>query len=153
MIITSVKKCTKSFCRNHNHMVELEQKLITNWLKLLLIWTRGVEAKVQAIWKSQHRKAKVTSNQTTSYIRTQWQTKAEKHIKYVSKWSLENNFRNLQRNCQRRLGNQRSKPEAINIKGNARIIIKTKEAQGWSRIQSKLTTKAATSNGKKQGPK
>ena len=34
--ISSVKTCTKSFCRNQDHMVEEKQKLITNWLKLIL---------------------------------------------------------------------------------------------------------------------
>ena len=33
---SSVKTCTKSFCRNQDHMVEQERKLIKNWLKLLL---------------------------------------------------------------------------------------------------------------------
>ena len=113
-------------------MVEQEQKLITNWLKLLLIWTGGVEAKVQAIWKSQHRKAKVTSNQTTSYIRTQWQTKAEKHIKYVSKWSLENNFRNLQRNCERSLGTKEANQKPST----------SKEMQELSSKQKKLRDEA-----------
>ena len=113
-------------------MVEQEQKLITNWLKLLLIWTGGVEAKVQAIWKSQHRKAKVTSNQTTSYIRTQWQTKAEKHIKYVSKWSLENIFRNLQRNCERSLGTKEANQKPST----------SKEMQELSSKQKKLRDEA-----------
>ena len=41
LIISSVKTWTKSFCRNQNHIVEQERKLITNLLKLLLNWTGG----------------------------------------------------------------------------------------------------------------
>ena len=38
---SSVKTCTKSFCRNQDHVVEQERKLIKNWLKLLLNKTGG----------------------------------------------------------------------------------------------------------------
>ena len=35
------KTCTKSCCRNEDHMVEQGQKPIKNWLKILLNWTGG----------------------------------------------------------------------------------------------------------------
>ena len=78
-------------------------------------------------------------------------TKTEQHSKYVCEWSLKNNFKNLQRICQRSLRNQGRKPETINIKGSARIITKIIEAKGWSKIQSKQTTKGVTWKGKELG--
>ena len=106
---------------------ETGRKLITNWLELLLTWTRGEWSKSTSHLKESTSKVNGTSNQTTLCIRTQWQTTEEQHVKCISEWSLENNFKNLQRNYQRSLKNQRSKLEAIKIKESAKIIIKTKK--------------------------